>query len=286
MYKVTAALLEKLIALSNGECLPGSRLNGELAEDLLREGVLVNRSHKSRVLFYAPEGKALREYLATRDDAFKNLEGSLQVIQRASDISRAEQVDISGNSKIRSSRSCKGFLINSYDCINAKLDGSSFEINPPCGSYLFVADYERFFLPENVVVVGVENMENFRYVARQRYLFESLKVPVLFVARYPQSGDLIRWLKMIPNLYIHFGDLDLAGIHIYLTEFYAMLGERASFFIPEDAEARIMNGSEKRYNDQIEKFEKMIVADLRVEPLAALIRKYHRGYDQEGFIEF
>jgi len=284
MYKVTESLLKKLIALSKGDKLPGSQLKGELSEELLREGLLVSASHGSHIQFYAPDGNALREYLATRDDVFKKLEGSLRVIQNDASVSRAEQVDIAGNSKLRSSRSCKGFLVNSCECIHAELNGTAFEICPPDGSYVFVADYENFILPQNVVIIGIENMENFRYVSRQRYLFDSLKVPILFVSRYPQSNDLIRWLKMIPNRYVHFGDLDLAGIHIYLTEFFASLGERACFFIPDDAETRIRNGSEERYNNQIKKFENMPIADIRVKSIAALIRKYHRGYDQEGFI--
>lgn len=284
MYKVTESLLKKLIALSNGDKLPGSQLKGELAEELLREGLLVSESHGSHIQFYAPDGNALRKYLANRDDVFKKLEGSLWVIQNEASVSRAEQVNISGNSKLRGSRSCKGFLINSYERIQAELNDFLFEICPPDGSYVFVADYERFTLPADVVVVGVENMENFRYVSRQHYLFDPLKSPILFVSRYPQSNDLIRWLKMIPNRYVHFGDLDLAGIHIYLTEFFASLGERASFFIPDDAETRIRNGSEERYNNQIKKFENMPIADIRVKSIAAFIRKYHRGYDQEGFI--
>ncbi len=284
MYKVTESLLRKLIALSKGKKLPGSQLKGELTKTLLREGLLVSESHGSHIQYYAPNGEDLRKYLTCQDDVFKNLEGSLQVKRSSTEVSRAEQVKIAGNSKLCKSRSCLGFLVNSYERIHAKLNGTAFEICPPDGSYLFIADYENFVLPQNVVVIGVENMENFRYVSRQRYLFDSLKVPILFVSRYPQSGDLIRWLKVIPNRYVHFGDLDLAGIHIYLTEFFASLGERARFFIPEDAETRIINGSNERYNNQIKKFENMAIADARVKSIATLIRKYHRGYDQEGFI--
>ena len=70
-----------------------------------------------------------------------------------------------------------------------------------------------------------------------------------------------------------------------LTEFYAKLGDRASFLIPPDAENRISNGSRERYDHQLLKFEKMKIADKRVKPLVSLIKKYHKGYDQEGFIE-
>lgn len=65
---------------------------------------------------------------------------------------------------------------------------------------------------------------------------------VLFVSRYPQSKDLCAWLKMIPNRYIHFGDFDLAGVSIFLSEFYSELGERAEFYIPADVEQRLQMG--------------------------------------------
>ena len=73
---------------------------------------------------------------------------------------------------------------------------------------------DGFAIPEDVMVVGIENPENFRWISRQKVFFKenlSSSSPLLFVSRYPQTqhGDLIRWLKAIPNRYVHFGDLDL-----------------------------------------------------------------------------
>ena len=55
-------------------------------------------------------------------------------------------------------------------------------------------------------------------------IFETNNQKILFVCRYPQSNDLIKWLQSIPNRYLHFGDLDFAGINIYLNEFKKYLG--------------------------------------------------------------
>ena len=81
-----------------------------------------------------------------------------------------------------------------------------------------------------------------------------------------------------------FGDLDLAGIRIFITEFYRYLGERSSFLIPPDYEERIKNGSRERYDVQLTTTKNMIINDPRLRALAACIHKYHRGYDQEGYI--
>ena len=124
-------------------------------------------------------------------------------------------------------------------------------------------------------------------IRQQRNLFEQCigTVRLLFVSRYPQSTDLRSWLQIIPNRYVHFGDFDLAGIHIFLTEFHAHLGARSSFLIPQDIEERIAKGSLERYNDQYAKYNR-ITSDIKeVQALIDLINKYHRCYDQEGYIE-
>ena len=105
------------------------------------------------------------------------------------------------------------------------------------------------------------------------------------MSRYPQSKDLVTWLQSIPNPYVHFGDFDLAGIHIYLTEFYRYLGERAAFFVPEDIEQRLSMGNRERYDTQFQRFGKMEVIDTRILPLVQMIHRYQKGYDQEGYIE-
>ena len=81
-----------------------------------------------------------------------------------------------------------------------------------------------------------------------------------------------------------FGDLDLAGIRVFITEFYRYLGERSSFLISPDYEERIKNGSRKRYDAQLTTTKNMIINNPRLRALAACIHKYHRGYDQEGYI--
>ena len=149
-----------------------------------------------------------------------------------------------------------------------------------------MSDWQEFRIPEDVVVVGIENMENFRLIRRQRTLFEQSigSERLLFVSRYPQSTDLASWLQHIPNRYVHFGDFDLAGIHIFLTEFHIHLSERSSFLVPEDIEARLSHGSRERYDSQYRHFRHLHCDNPSLQRLIDLINKYHRCYDQEGYI--
>lgn len=279
--KKTAGLIEKLIRLANGVALPASNLKGEWFEQMLAEGILVSITHGSHKSFRVANADTFRHYLDSQYN-IRDLEQTLQLLSEEKP-NRALQVDVSGDSKFVRQRSFRGFLVNSYQPIEAILNGQSITICPPEGGFLFVSDYQHFSLAEDVVIVGIENAENFRYIRCQKQLFAAYE-KVLFVSRYPQNGDLVRWLQSIPNNYVHFGDLDLAGIAIYQNEFYRHLGERSSFLIPEDYEERISSGNRERYDKQLPQYGKMKNQDQRIASVLSCIHRYHRGYDQEGFI--
>ena len=277
-----------LTALARGEAVGGSRLKGELLRELSQEHMLVATRHGSRMSYRAnnPEELARRFRItvlssdATADD----------FADPFASVSRSELVRNFGDSKLVSIRTCPGFPVNVYEPLDIELGptgtASKICLEPLPGAFTFVADWQNFHIGNDVVVVGVENMENFRLIRQQRKFFEhSIGLDrLLFVSRYPQSIDLRSWLQMIPNRYIHFGDFDLAGIHIFLTEFYAHLGARSSFLIPQDIEERIAKGSLERYNDQYARYSR-ITSDIKeIQALIDLFNKYHRCYDQEGYI--
>ena len=273
--KTTAILLKSLV---NGESVASSALPKHIAETLCSEGFLTVRTQGSRRSFSAIDTKALRNYLSTK---YGDLDGGDDNYY-----TRAQQASVSGNSKQVYVRSCPGFPVNSYEPIGCILNGCVFVIAPQEGSFIFVADWKTFVVPEDIVIVGIENMENFRMIRQQRELFESTigNKRLLFVSRYPQSTDLRMWLQTLSNPYIHFGDFDLAGIHIFLTEFYPYLGNRSSYFIPADIEKRLKNGSMERYNLQYPRFHGIGTDILSLQNLIDTINRHHRCYDQEGYI--
>ena len=274
------AINASIQALLAGEHVASSRISRKMLEELMDEGLLSVVTRGSRKSYRARDIEALKRFLIDKDESYRMLDIN------ASD-SRASMAAETGNSKLVKVRSCPGFPVNTFEPITCKLNAIDIVINPVEGSFLFITDWKVFSIPEDVVVVGVENMENFRMIRQQRALFESEigKHRFLFVSRYPQSTDLRSWLQSIPNRYVHFGDFDLAGIHIFLTEFHQYLGDRSSFFIPSDIEKRLAKGSNARYNEQYEKYHKLHCDINKIQNLIDLINKYHRGYDQEGYIE-
>ena len=283
--KITSSLIDKLIRLRSGESLPSSVLRGEWVEELLSDGVLISRSHGSRSCIIADSPDTLEQSLIHINERLGHLDKMKETLD--AETTRSEQAAETGNSKLVTARSCPGFPVNSYEPIICCLNGKELVVNPQEGTFLFIADWHSFAIPDDVTVVNIENMENFRLIRRQQPLFASALAGkrLLFVSRYPQSSDLRTWLQTIPNQYVHFGDFDLAGIHIFLTEFQKHLGARASFLIPQDIEQHIKHGSAERYNDQYPKYCHLTSNIQPLQQLIDTLHKYHRCYDQEGYIE-
>jgi hypothetical protein len=281
--KISKTLINTLQQLIDGESIAYSTLRKDFAETLLAEGLLTVQTHGSRRTFRAIDTIALKNFIQIHYEELRTLGDN----DLKSYTTRSEQAAETGNSKLVMVRSCPGFPVNSYEPITCSLSGNEFVINPPESSFVFIDNWQQFAIPERVIVVGIENMENFRMIRHQRKLFESVlgDVPLLFVSRYPQSKDLRNWLMGIPNKYVHFGDFDFAGIHIFLTEFYKYLGNRSEFLVPSDIEQRLAKGSPVRYNKQHGKYCALRTDIQYLQLLIDLVNKYHRGYDQEGYID-
>ena len=278
------AINASILALISGEWVAGSRLSDKLLDELLDEGLLSVVTRGSKKSYCARDIEALKRFLIDKNEKYR-------ILEIDTPDSRASMATETGNSKLLMVRSCPGFPINSYESIECFLDGQPFVVNPQEGSFLFIADWEKFEIPQDVTVIGIENMENFRLIRRQKRFFEEnlkkhrLSTKTLFVSRYPQSSDLRKWLTSIPNYYLHFGDFDLAGVHIYQSEFEQYLGSsRSSFLIPDDIAFRLESGSSQRFDEQYNRFNKISSENQELQKLINLILYHRKGYDQEGYI--
>jgi hypothetical protein len=282
--KLTKSLGVKLLQLCKGDRIPASKLNYPLVMELLAEGIILdNRSGRSKSVLYIQLPEALNAFLFNRFSIsdLKNYIESLDSI----DLSRAVLVKYASDSKVKKVRTFKGFIVNSYQPISAKLDKIEIIIDPPLGTFQFIHNYEHFVPDPQVIIVGIENSENFSQISKQQYLFNGIQT--LFVSRYPQSQnrDLIKWLQKIPNSYIHFGDFDFAGIGIYLNEYKKHLGKRAAFLIPQGIETLLAKcGSKRLYDVQKATFKVDQIEELGLLKLVQLLHKYKKGLEQEALI--
>jgi len=280
--KLTLKIARVLEQLTKGESIPYSSVKNKLIDDLVFENILLRKGkHRKTIELITEEG--LNNYLANQLQ-IHNLNEYISALENEQS-TRAEFVKITTDSKNSKERAFKGFLVNSYNPIIAELNNKEFIINPIRGSFTFIYDYETFIIPKDVTVVGVENSKSFSCIQEQRNLFENI-IP-LFISRYPQNQnkDFIKWMKSIPNNYLHFGDFDMAGIGIYLNEYKKHLSKKASFFIPENIKNDIREkGNRKRYNDQKTNFNINSIEEAKLLDLVQTINTEKKGLDQEYYI--
>jgi len=281
--KVPVHIAEKLLQLSQGESIPSSAAKHSLIEDLVLEGIIERKGRIQKTLL-VPNNKALHTYLQSKC-SINDLQQYIQVIKKQ-EVTRTELVAATSDSKYSGVRSFKGFLVNCYSPIQATLDGKPITLKPVDGIFQFIYDYEKFTLSPDITIVGIENPSNFRYIDKQKYLFNDIKP--LFVSRYPQnqSKDLLKWLQTIPNNYLHFGDFDFAGIGIYINEFKKHLAEKSSFFVPDNIDELLIEfGNKKRYDQQKINFDIKKISEAKLIELIDRIHKSRKGLDQEILIK-
>src|SRR5690554_411144 len=281
--KIPIHIAQKLLQLSKGEILNSSQAKHQLIDELVLEEI-IERTGRVQKKLHLINADALFLFLQNKF-GINDLENYIEVAQK-DNIKRSDLVAISSNSKLKSTRTFKGFLINSYNPIVATLNGKKTTFNFTEGVFQFIYDFENFIPNQNITIIGVENAENFRWIAKQEYLFKDIQP--LFVSRYPQnqSKDLVKWLQSIPNNYLHFGDFDFAGIGIYLNEFKKHLSKKTSFFVPENIENLIDKyGNKKHYNQQKINFDIDNITEDKVTSLIDLLHQYKQGLEQEILIQ-
>ena len=159
------AISASIQALISGETVASSKLSKGLLRELMNEGLLQIITRGSRKSYRVRDIDALKRYLIDKDESYRILD----VEEYGTRSSMAAET---GNSKLVMVRSCPGFPINSYEPIECSLSDKRFVVNPQEGSFVFVTDWEIFTIPDDVIVIGIENMENFRMIRQQRHFFE------------------------------------------------------------------------------------------------------------------
>ena len=281
--KLSLATAKKLLILADGAEIPASNLNRQFTEMLLADGVIIKRHFgRSRAVLRLSDKSSLDIYLRNKFGV-RNLKLFIDELENE-ESSGKTLIEAGSNSKLKNIRRFKGFLVNSYFPFKYVLNGKLGAFNPVEGTFLYVHDFEEFSVDGDYTIIGVENPENFRRISQQKYLFEILNP--IFVSRYPHSGDMVKWLARINNPYLHFGDFDLAGIHIYLTEFKRHVLDRGNYFMPDNlAELIREKGNRSLYNDQLHLKNSILkFKDKQIEQLLSLIMENKKGLEQEVFI--
>lgn len=280
--KIPSGIAEKLRELKQGMKVPYSRLKHPVIESMLDNGVVHRQIQgRSKCMIYLTRPQALDAYLSNHY-GINDLDQYILYLNNES-ATRADGVQVATDSKTKTVRTFKGFLVTSVKPISCLYKGSEFIIDPAEGTFAFIYDYEDFIPGKETTIVGIENPEVFRYISKCAHYFP--EKDLLFVSRYPQSKDLVKWLKLIPNSYLHFGDADYAGINIYYNEFKKYLGSRASIFIPPGVDQLLPDkGNRDNYNNQTLLIDKSSIDEPGILHLIRLIEESMKGLEQEIFL--
>lgn len=280
---MTLAAAKKLRdLLSSDEPVPLSELPQAVFRELIEEQVVtVVQGGRTRKALYAHNKEAVINYLRNKK-SIPDLDKYIDELEHPGPL-RADAVAVAANSKLTRKRTFEGFLVNSIKPIEATLNGRSLMLPPQEGTFIHIYDWRNFEIPSGIKIVGVENGEVFRYPRR---LPDELNIKeALFVCRYPYSADLVTWIGRNQNPYIHFGDFDWAGMNIYLDEYKAKLGEKASLLIPDDLEMRLANANLELYNEQLHLKKRLEdIQDADAISLYQLLLKHRRVLEQEIYL--
>ncbi len=275
-------IAQKLLALQQVQRLAASTLKHSVTEQLLNDGILVKQQQgRGRAFITLPSAAALHSYIANRF-GINNLVDYIAIMGNHA-ASRANITEVASNSKTRLTRSFTGFLVASLQPLHCTINNTPITLQPQPGLFTFVSNYQHFSIPPNITVVGVENAANFNHLAKQAYLFTHINP--LFVCRYPYSSDLLKWLQLLPNNYLHFGDIDFAGIAIFLNEYQRVLQQKASFFIPPGLkELLVKYGNRTLYNQQIETALNQANLSPQLQEVFTMLHEHKKGLEQEILI--
>lgn len=282
MEKLPLSVAKKLAQLKAGESLAGSKLTPSWLYLLQQEEIVaVQRVGRTKTRLSLISTDRLTNFLSNQL-GIANLEAYVKMLEQK-EATGFEASEIATNTKLRYARTFKGFLVNVTQVLETQLNHAALTLKPQEGAFTFIYDYENFKIAPQVTIIGVENPESFSHLKRHLYLFP--QGDKLFVSRYPQNLDVLRWLRAVPNPYLHFGDLDLAGIAIFENEYRKHLGARASLLIPLNFEKLLAEkGSRPLYNQQSKKYGALQSDDENVQALINSIHRLKKGVEQERLV--
>lgn len=279
---ITIEQAKLLKELSEGKKVPLSRLKARIFQQLIQEQVLLRQKESHGWNIYTDHPQSLLNYLYNHYIRC-TLDEYIERGQAAP--SRSSNIRMSGDSKLKETELWQGFYFKVSEPIHAQWQGKPLTLLPyPEGIPVFMPQPETLSLPEDVTVVMIENSENFLKIETQLPLFQGLKC--FFVSFYPreQHSYFIEWLQKQPNNYVHYGDFDFAGIHIYQSQYKKYVSGESRYLVPSGLLPLFRRyGKRELYNNQLS-LQALIKADEPgISELLEIIKREHKGLEQEIF---
>ena len=140
--RMPVSIAEKLVLLLKGDKIPFSQLRHEVVDLMVDNGILNVLLQGRRKKLIGISKKDLLAPFLFNHFGIENLENYIIGCRKAG-LSRAEAIHISSNSKLKSIRTFKGFLVNCYQAVDCVLNNQPITIEPKEGTFTFIYDFEK-----------------------------------------------------------------------------------------------------------------------------------------------
>ena len=246
--RFTQAFARKLLSLYRKD-LPQGRFKSQNDQKILQilEQEKIISTHKRGKTFYLhlEDPQALEDFIRENYNIT-----DLEKFAKEKATTRSESALYTGFSKNITEPIVNGFYLRALNPIVLLINSKSLDLSLLENSALYVNDFHNLHLDSDVLIVGIENFETFMRIENYKP-FNQMNAVFLWRGN---SKKAVEWINNLDNDYLHFGDFDLAGIAIYLTEFRTKIqGHRnISFYVPDNIEVLISKfGNKELYLKQL-----------------------------------
>lgn len=272
-----------LTLLNDGEIKVREFPDKVLAERLISFGCIRReRISKSSSRLVLINDKGLRICSADYDERLKDIEGCSAMLESGDTrMKPSEEIAMFGRDHLGKRNLWRGFFLKSNSTLTIYYNGQPYTIGPD--NPFLVEKAENFeFNYSSCALWVVENYECFQNLSWMS-LYPASDIVSIIICRWPASKVAReaygKWEVAEKH---YFGDLDLAGINIFQTEYADLLGDDA-LFIPASFNTDIKNGSVSLFQKQ-KKFIDISGRNDRIQECIRTIIDNQKGLLQEFYI--
>lgn len=285
MSRLSKNTVKALITLLNeGEVKVRELPDKALADRLVSSGCLKReRISKSSSKFILINEKGFRICCADYDERLKDIEGSLAFLEIGDTrMKPSEEIAKYGRDHLGKRNLWRGFFLKSNISFKISYNGQPYTIGPD-NPFLVEKDEQLELEYSSCALWIVENYECFQDLSWMS-LYQGSDRVSLIICRWPASKLARETYGKWPVAEKHyFGDLDLAGINIFQTEYADLLGND-SIFVPDSFEEDIKHGSASLFQDQI-KFTHITGRNDMIQECIRKIINNQKGLLQEYYLK-
>lgn len=282
--KISKGLVGALLDLiCYGEVSCAVLKDAELCQRLVASGCIRReRVSRSRSRYVLLDETALRVCCRDYDLRLKDLEDEYGLLcGDGFNAAPSDYVNRYGKDHIGKRNLWNGFFIKSNQPVPAFYNGQAWILSDKCP--LLVEDISSFALgTKDVTLWVVENYECFKDLSWMTRFPDGCDKAIV-ICRWPQSRTARESLPSfgVRHMY-YFGDIDLAGINIFQTEFAPYMGADA-FRVPDTYAEDLGHGSVEVFEKQ-KRYLNVVGLSMRIQEIIDAIKLERKGLLQEYYL--